>query len=118
MAELPSLTAWPCPVNGETLMGKKWQRSCVSLLQVFEIKCQGFDEVHVIFDRYDMPNSLKERTRDLRQGTQRSISYYLSDDAIIEKVSQVKQLLNNQENKQRIALHLYSIAHHDHEQGI
>ena len=29
---------------------------------VGEQKSIGFDEAHVIFDRYDVPNSLKERT--------------------------------------------------------
>ena len=70
-------------------------------LNVVEQKSTGFDEVHVIFDRYDIANSLKERTRQLRYGDQRSISYHISDDAVIEKTT-LKQLLSSNTNKEKL----------------
>ena len=74
-------------------------------LHVLDCKSQGFHEVHIVFDRYDIPNSLKERTRNLRLGDHRSLAYNISDEPIIEKVT-LKQLLNNQDNKQRLTLYL------------
>ena len=76
-------------------------------LHVLDCKSQGFHEVHIVFDRYDIPNSLKERTRNLRLGDHRSLAYNTSDEPIIEKVT-LKQLLNNQDNKQRLTLYLAS----------
>jgi len=48
-----------------------------------------------------------ERTRNLRLGDHRSLAYNISDEAIIEKVM-LRQLLNNQDNKQRLTLYLAS----------
>ena len=50
-------------------MGKPtWVRTSRDLatthfLEIFDGKSLECDEVHVIFDRYDFPNSLKEGTR-------------------------------------------------------
>ena len=89
-------------------MGKPtWVRTGKDLakyfLNVVEQKSTGFDEVHVIFDRYDIANSLKERTRQLRYGDQRSISYHISDDAVIEKTT-LKQLLGSNTKGKAIPL--------------
>ena len=74
-------------------------------LNVTEQKSTGFDEVHVIFDRYDIAHSLKERTRQLRYGDQRSISYHILDDAVIEKTT-LKQPLGSNTNKEKLSHYL------------
>ena len=91
-------------------MGKPtWVRTGKDLakhfLNVVEQTSTGFDEVHVIFDRYDIANSLKERTQQLRYGDQRSISYHISDDAVIEKTT-LKQLLGSNTFKEKLSHYL------------
>lgn len=49
-------------------MGKpQWVQTCSDIADHFcdklQQKTSTYDEVHVIFDRYDLPNSLKEKTR-------------------------------------------------------
>ena len=60
------------------------------------------DEVHVIFDRYDLPNSLKEGTQ-FRQGCNRSMTYQITDDAVIEKIT-LKQLVGSNVKKESLSV--------------
>ena len=93
-------------------MGKPtWVKTGEDLSAHFQGIVQGmshdFHEVHIIFDRYDISNSLKERTRTIRQGGQRNLTYQISDDAIIEKVT-LKQLLGTNTSKENLAIYLAS----------
>ena len=78
-----------------------------AILQLNNPFTSDFHEVHIIFDRYDISNSLKERTRTIRQGGQRNLTYQISDDAIIEKVT-LKQLLGTNTSKENLAIYLAS----------
>ena len=58
-------------------MGSHWSRSwswSCHFLKIIDRKSLECDEVHVIFDRYDFPNSLKEGTRQFCQGCNRSLA--------------------------------------------
>ena len=50
------------------------------------------NKVHIVFDRYDIPNSLKEATRIRRQGMQTPVEYHITDTTYIAKISQAKLL--------------------------
>jgi hypothetical protein len=79
-------------------------------LEIVNSKSRNCDEVHVICDRYDIPNSLTERTREVRLAntTNRSvIANNISEYAVTEKVS-LKQLLSNQVTKEKLSMYLVS----------
>lgn len=44
-------------------------------LEIIDRKSLECDEIHAIFDRYDFPNSLKEGTRQFRQGCNSPMTY-------------------------------------------
>jgi hypothetical protein len=58
-------------------------------LRIFE-KYQGSDEIRLIFDRYDLPSSLKEATRPKRQGNATSVYYHITPSTHIAKVTMKK----------------------------
>ena len=61
--------------------------------------------MHVVFDRYDIPNSLKEGTRQKRTGTSRAVVYKITVDAVIDKIT-MKDLLSCSQNKETLAIFL------------
>ena len=60
-----------------------WVKNCEQLANHFvntiEQKYGRKDKVRLIFDRYDLPMTLKEATRDKRQGGQDPIYYRITD---------------------------------------
>ena len=54
----------------------------------------GSNEVRLIFDRYDLPFSLKAVTRVRRQGSQAPVYYHITDTTHIAKVP-MKRLLSH-----------------------
>ena len=78
-------------------MGKPpWVRNGRDLashvIEVSDSKSIGATEVHVVFDCYDIPNSLKEGTRQKRTGTSRAVVNKITVDAVIDKIT-MKDLL-------------------------
>ena len=63
------------------------------------------DKVHIVFDRYDIPNSLKEATRIRRQGMQTPVEYHITDTTNIAKISQAK-LLSHPKIKHQLTSYL------------
>ena len=61
--------------------------------------------MHVVFDRYDIPNSLKEGTRQKGTGTSRAVVYKITVDAVIDKIT-MKDLLSCSQNKETLAIFL------------
>ena len=59
--------------------------------EVIDSKSEGATEVHVVFDRYDIPNSLKEGTRQKRTGTSRAVVYKITVDAVIDKITRSEE---------------------------
>ena len=71
--------------------------------EVIDSKSEGATEVHVVFDHYDIPNSLKEGTRKKRTGTSRAVVYKITVDAVIDKIA-MKDLLSCSQNEETLAI--------------
>ena len=75
-----------------------WVKNCEQLANHFvntiEQKYGRKDKVCLIFDRYDLPMTLKEATREKRQGGQDLIYYQITDSTNISRVSMKKLLLH------------------------
>jgi len=58
-----------------------WVKNCTQLahhvVATIERKCCGKDEVCLIFDRFDVSMSLREATREKRQGVDQDVVYYI-----------------------------------------
>ena len=80
-------------------------RNLVShFVEVVDPKSNGATEVHVVFSyRYDIPNSIKEESRQKRQGTNRAVVYKITGDAFIDK-STMKALLRCNQNEEALAI--------------
>ena len=59
------------------------------------------DKVHIVFDSYDIPISLKEATRIRRQGMQTPVEHHITDTTNIAKISQAK-LLSHPKTKHQL----------------
>ena len=63
------------------------------------------DELHLVFDRYDFPLSLKSATRVRRQGDQHPVYYHVTDSTHIAKVP-MKRLLSHKRSKMELTEYL------------
>ena len=63
------------------------------------------DEVLLVFDRYDLPTSLKEATRERRQGGKPTTAYHVADNTPVGKVS-AKQFLSSNTTKDELTVYL------------
>ena len=93
----------------ETMGKPLWVRNGRDLashfIEVIDSKSEGATEVHVVFDCYDIPTSLKEGTRQKRTGTRRAVVYKITVDAVIDKITR-KDLLSCSQNKETLAIFL------------
>ena len=83
----------------QSFVKPKWVRNCSNLADhfislIFE-KYKDNEELRLIFDRYDLPSSLKEGTRIKRQGGQQPVYYRINTSIHIAKVPMKKLLLHN-----------------------
>ena len=90
-------------------MGKPtWVRNGRDLashfLEIIDSRSKEYDEVHVIFDRFDIPNSLKQGIRQFRQGCNRTMVYQISDG---DDYSQTASILSSSVNKESLALYFF-----------
>lgn len=73
----------------QSLDKAKWIRNCSHLADHFTIrifeKYGDSKEICLIFDRYDLPSSLKEGTRIKRQGGQNPVYYRITASTHIAK---------------------------------
>lgn len=60
--------------------------------------------MRLIFDRYDLPLSLKAATRVKRQGGQAPVSYHITDTTHIAKVP-LKRLLSHTKTKMKLTIY-------------
>ena len=65
----------------------------------------------LVFDRYDLPTSLKEATRERRQGGKPATAYHVEDNTPIGKVS-AKQFLSSTTTKDEQTVYLAKKALH------
>ena len=86
-----------------------WVKNCAQLAEHFvatiEQKYGRRDEVRLIFDRYDVTMSLKEATREKRQGGHDAIYYRVTDSTNISRVS-MKKLLAHNKTKMELTTYL------------
>ena len=90
-------------VNGmaelQSLDKLTWITTCSKLAEYYMNqllqKCSESDEIHVVFDRYDVELSLKSATRVGGQGRQDAVYYRITDSTHISKVSMKKLLSHN-----------------------
>ena len=68
---------------------------------MLDSKCSDYDEVHLVFDRYDLPISLKEATRERRRGGKPTTAYHVEDNTPVGKVS-AKQFLSSTTTKHEL----------------
>ena len=83
--------------------------TCVHLAEHFTEKVLQMyfesDELHLVFDRYDFPLSLKSGTRVRRQGDQHPVYYHVTDSTHIAKVP-MKRLLSHKRTKMELTEYL------------
>ncbi len=87
-------------------MGKpNWVRTCDDLAQhvctQIKQRSSGYDEIHVVFDRYDLDVSLKASTRARRLGGSTPICYSMTDNTPLSKVP-LKKLLSHTNTKDQL----------------
>ena len=73
-------------------MGKPtWIKTCTNwadhFIAILESKVKEYEEIHLVFDRYDLPISLKAATRQRRQGDRAATVYRVEDNTPVGKVS-------------------------------
>ena len=91
-------STWVC--NGRDLASH--------FIEIIDSRSKGCNEVLVVFDRHDIPNSLKQGTCQFRQGCNRSMVYQISDGAVIEKITLKQPLGSNIINKESLAMYFAS----------
>lgn len=79
-------------------MGKPpWIKTCAQWADHFtaalDSKTKEYSKIHVVFDHYYVPHSLKEATRERRQVDKPPATYHVEDSTPVGKVS-AKQLCN------------------------
>lgn len=93
----------------QSLDKPEWIRTCSNLAdhftsRIFE-KYRYSDEIRLIFDRYDLPSSLKEATRLKRQGEQDQVYYRITSSTQIAKIT-MKKLLSHVKTKKELTKYL------------
>jgi hypothetical protein len=78
-------------------------------LQYVFRKVDECDEVHLVFDTYNLTNSLKTATRERRLGGHRETVYHIKDSMSLSKVT-AKQLLSSNQTKDELTVYLANKA--------
>ena len=100
----------------------EWIHNCAQLAQHFidtlEQKYGRINEKRVIFDRYDLTMSLKQATREKRQGGKDSVYYKITDSTKISKLP-MKRLLSHSKTKMELTAFLAekAISHFSEQHG-
>ena len=85
-----------------------WIKSCKQLAEHFSnrlfSKYDDSQEIRLIFDRYDVPSSLKAATRTTRQGSEDPIYYRITDSTHISKVPLKRPLSHTKTKAELTAL--------------
>ena len=93
----------------QSLDKPEWIKNCRDLAEHFTnhllVKYNDLQELHIIFDRYDVPSSLKSATRVKRQGGHAPIYYRITDSTHIAKVP-MKKLLAHSKTKGELTMFL------------
>ena len=77
-------------------------KTCKDLVEHFIVllfvKYNNTQQIHLIFDRYDVLSSLKSATSSKWQGTQKPIYYHITDSTHIDQVT-LKKLISHTKTK-------------------
>lgn len=76
-------------------------------LKIINSRSKECEKVHVVFNRYDILNFLKQGTRQFCQGCNRPMVYQISHGAVIEKIT-LKQLLSSHVKMESLAMYFAS----------
>ena len=79
-------------------MCAQWAEHFIAIL---DRKTKEHSEIHVVFDRYDLPSSLKMATRERLQGGNQPTAYHVEDSRPVGKVS-AKQFLSSTSTKDEL----------------
>ena len=83
-----------------------WIKMCKDLSAHFFAFIQGkYDELHILFDRFDIPKSLKAATRHLWLGDSYPVAYHSTDTTNISNVP-LKKLLSHTATKDGLTVFL------------
>ena len=107
-----------CVIDGMALvqeMGKPSSvNTCLDLANHFldrlATKTEKYDEIHLVFDSYDIDMSLKTATRNRRLGETDKISYQVTDTTSIKSIP-MKKFLSHVKTKDRLCVFLSHKAH-------
>ena len=76
-----------CPVMGKP----PWVKTCAQWADYFtaslDSKCSYSDDVHLVFDRYELSTSPKETTPERCQGGKPMTAYRVADNIPVGKMS-------------------------------
>ena len=93
----------------QSLDKPEWIKNCRDLAEHFTnhllVKYNDLEELQIIFDRYDVPSSLKSATRVKRQGGHAPIYHRITDSTHIAKVP-MKKLLAHSKTKGKLTMFL------------
>ena len=93
----------------QSLDEPEWIRNCAQLAEHFSNRVMqthtGSNEVRLIFDRYDLPFSLKVATRVRRQECHAPVYYHITDTTHIANVP-MKRLLLHTKTKMELTIYL------------
>ena len=88
---------------------RKGTKSCLELASAFIYKLclmtKGHDEIHLVFDRYDLQMSLKDATRARRVLGTKTITYHVTDSTSLTNVT-AKQFLAGNKTKDELTTYL------------
>ena len=97
----------------QSLDKPEWIRGCSHLADHFTYRIferyGDSDKTLLIFDRYDLPSSVKEATPRKRQGNQHPVYYHITTSTHIVKVT-MKKLLSHANTKNELAEYLAQTA--------
>ena len=92
----------------QSLDKPEWIKTCKHLAEHFHnhlfSKHDETQKIHLIFDRYNVPASLKSATQTRRQGSEDPVYYCISDTTHITKVPLKKLLLHRKTKAELTAL--------------
>lgn len=93
----------------QALTKPEWINTCSDIAIHFADlhwrKYADYNEVHLVFDRYDIQNSLKTSTRIRRQGRNIVVAYHITDTTSISRVS-MNNLLAHTQTKDEMTAYL------------
>jgi len=105
----------------QSLNKPEWISNCADLANHFIERhwqrYSEYDEVHLVFDRYDIGDSLKTSTREKRLGGHKAVAYHITDTTSIPRVS-MHNLLAHTKTKDELTAYLaHKVLEHARIQG-